>query len=180
PSLALAGPIYGWSWSNPGPGTFSNNGGRINWIETQFDTNTNRLRWTANFGEMSNSLRTSGFTLALTAGPEPHPYAGELAVLYFDVKDAFSPSVGTPILTAYGFNGSTYDKSYMDGSPLAGVQTPDRILSSRSADALNWLYDISAVAEANGTRTMSFEIDATPILNHTPLHSSPLADGWHG
>src|SRR5690606_13174330 len=89
PSLALAGPIYGWSWSNPGPGTFSNTGGGITWIETQFDTNTNRLHWTANFGEMSNSLRTSGFTLALTAGPEPHPYAGELAVLYFAAKDVF-------------------------------------------------------------------------------------------
>ena len=35
PSLAAAGPIYGWSWSSPGPGSFSNNGGRINWVETE-------------------------------------------------------------------------------------------------------------------------------------------------
>ena len=180
PSLALAGPIYGWNWSNPGPGSFSNNGGRINWVESEFDTNTNRLRWTANFGQEGNKLRTSGFTLALTPGPSPDPVAGELALLYFDAEDAFSATPAAPILTAYGYNGSVDDKSYMDGSPLAGVQTPDRIVSSRSAEAVNWLYDISAVSEANGTRTLSFEIDVTPIVSYAPNQSSPLTDAWHG
>lgn len=179
PGLCLAGPIYGWNWSNPGPGTFSNNGGRINWVESQFDTNNNRLRWTANFGQEASKLRTTGFTLALTAGPSPHPMAGEVALLYFDAEDAFA-STGAPILTAYGFNGLTDDKSYMDGSPAAGVQTPDRILSSRNSAAVAWLYDISAVTEADGTRTMSFEIDVDPIGSFSPTQSSPVANGWHG
>lgn len=180
PNLAAAGPIYGWSWSNPGPGSFSNAGGRINWVETELDTNTNRLRWTANFGEEGNKLRTSGFTLALTAGSAPDPVAGELALLYFDAGDSFTPTPTYPTLTAYGFNGLSDDKSYMDGSPLAGVQTPDRILSSRNAAAVDWLYDISAVSQADGTRTMSFEIDITPIVSYLPVQSSPLSDGWHG
>ena len=107
-SLAQAGPIYTYNWETGDDGHVCNAGGVINWVQGEFDTNTNRLKWYANLGNHTR-LRTDGFTLALTAGGQDL-HEGETAQLFFDGKSpAFNP-LDRPALTAYTYNGYASDR----------------------------------------------------------------------
>lgn len=175
-TASWAGPIYSWNWSYGDAGSVSHNGGRINWVETTFDTNTNRLTWYGNFGD-GTRLRTDGFTLTLRSGASPRSAAGEVAQLYFDGKSNATFPSDSPSLTAYGHNGLSYFSSYMDGAPQAGVQTPDRIASSRGLQS-DWVHDLTCTANGDGTRTMGFDIDVSDLLGHDPLW--PGTGPWAG
>lgn len=178
--VAEAGPIYSWDWTQGGGGSHSNNAGRINWVQSQFDTNTSLLRYTANFGEEGSTLKTDGFTLSLTPGSAPSGYEGELALIYVDTHTAFTSPGGSPAITIYGHNGLTDASSYFDGSRASGVQAPDRLMSSHDVDAASWLSDFDFWTNADGTRTMTFELDVTPIQAHNPLYTNPVGRSWYG
>jgi hypothetical protein len=179
-TVATAGPIYTWGWTQGGGGSYSNNAGKINWVETQLDTNTSLLRYTANFGETGSTLKTDGFTLCLTPGTTPTGYEGELALIYVDTHTAFNSPGGSPALTVYGFNGLTNASSYFDGKRAAGVQAPDALLSSHDVDAASWLTDFDFWTNGDGTRTMTFELDVRPIQQHLPMYNNPMGASWYG
>lgn len=171
--------VYSWQWtpaSTDGTGVgVSHKAGRINSVDASFDSNTNRLTWMVNFGDVPNYswLETEGFTLAINGGPNPKGHAGEMALLYFDA------SGGTPVLSAYAYNGLNNYLSYDDGSPRNGRQNPDRIVSSLLGNS--WINDLVVRNEADGTRTLGFDIDASIINNHTPNEPGPGGVGeWSG
>lgn len=172
--LALSGSmasasVYQWNWSPGDPGDYSinNNGGAFESVEAVFNTSTNRLQYSVTF---SNQV-TSGFTLALNNGPNPKGHAGELALLYFDATHAT-----TPKLTAYGYNGRNDVSSYVDGNgAIAGNQAPDKIASMNMP---GWLNSIECI-DHDGKRTMSFDIDASMIVGHSPMYPDAV-DPWHG
>ncbi len=176
----LAGPVQTFHWMDGDPGTVDQRGGRINWIETEFDSDNQTLRWTGNFGNHTR-LRTDGFTLAISGGSSPKHAAGDVALFYFDSNygPASSP-LDQPVLTAYTYNGNVdmyTATSYMDGSGATGTQDPDPIASSAVPGANDWVEDLFFRAEADGSRTMGFEIDVSSIIGHTPLHP---ASNWTG
>lgn len=172
---ASAGPIYSWDWAYGDAGLVNHNGGQINWIQSTFDTNTQRLSWYGNFGN-GTRVRTDGFTLALRSGGSPKYAASEVALLYLDTKGAATGPLAVPTLTAYGYNGLTYNTSHVDGHADTGTQAPDRIASSALSG--DWAYDVSCVAHSDGTRTIGFDINLAEILGHTPLYSG--AGPWTG
>jgi len=122
--------VYTWQWtpaSTDGTGVgVSHKAGRINSVDASFNSITNQLTWMVNFGDVPNFswLDTDGFTLAINGGPNPKGHAGEMALLYFDA------SGNDPVLSAYAYNGLNNFRSYHDGSPRNGRQSPDRIVSS--------------------------------------------------
>ncbi|MCA9755119.1 MAG: PEP-CTERM sorting domain-containing protein [Candidatus Eisenbacteria bacterium] len=175
-ATSWAGPIYSWNWNAGDPGSLSNNGGRINWVETTFDTNSNTLSWYGNFGN-GTRLRTDGFTLTLRSGDSPRTAAGEVAQLYFDGRGLATNPTQVPKLTAYGHNGLTYYSSYMDGAPQAGVQAPDRLATS-TPPASAWVHSMTAQVNGDGSRTFGFEIDVTDIVDHSPAW--PGTNAWSG
>lgn len=179
-TVAAAGPIYNWSWAQGGGGSYSNAGGRINWVETQLDTNTSLLRYTANFGETGSTLRTDGFTVCLTAGEASSGFEGELALIYVDTHTMFNSPGGSPAVTLYGHNGLADASSYFDGCQSAGVQSPDILMSSHDLDAASWLTDFNFSTNEDGTRTMTFELDVRPVQQHSPLYNNPLGKSWYG
>lgn len=164
---------YLWTWT-PAVGGANNAAGEIRSVNASFDDVSNKLTWFANFGAVPGSpaLRTDGFHLVLSPGPNPKGHAGELAIMYFDATGA------APKMTVYGYNGFNGGSSFMDGSPAAGVQAPDMIKSSTD---LTGVFELRNRLEADGSRTLGFSIDATAINNHIPLYPGPggVAD-WTG
>lgn len=168
--------LFTWDWtpastdgSNLG---YSDKGGAINSIHGEFDTTSQSLKWLVNYQDSSFN-DTEGFTLALNNGPNPKGHSGELALIYFDA------SRSTPILTAYGYNGQNSTTTFYDGSERGGTQTPDLIGSSRSGGS--WINNLIDRRESDGSITLGFEIDASAINGHVPMHPGPggIAD-WFG
>ena len=174
---AWAGPLYSWNWSFGDAGSVSHDGGRINWIQSTFDTNTNRLAWYGNFGDGS-ALRTDGFTLALRTGASPRNVDGEVVQIFFDAKKNVSFPGQIPVLTAYGYNGLGDFSSYLDGAPGGGIQTPDRIASSALPGVSDWVHDLVSVGNGDGSRTIGFDIDVSALIGHQPLW--PGSGDWTG
>lgn len=184
---AAAGPLYSWSWSSGSnllpSNSVSQAGGTINWINAEFDSASEQFSWHVNLGG-AGSKQTDGFTLAMSNGPNPKGH-GELALLYFDASDVFDGSGGaqsrtSPTLTMYGYNGKNNATSYRDGSKDTGIQTPDRIASSRSAGASSWLFDLTANQEFDGSRTFGFTMDASIVRSHAPMYGSNYGMPWYG
>lgn len=168
--------LYEWDWtpastdgSNLG---YNSYGGDINTIHGEFNTTTQTLKWLVNYKNESH-FDPEGFTLALNNGPNPKGHAGELALIYFDATRS------NPVLTAYGYNGQNSTSTFYDGSQNAGIQTPDLIGSSRSS--ASWIIDMIDRREADNSITLGFEIDASAINGHTPMHPGPggISD-WFG
>ena len=158
--------VFDWT-----EGAQNEEAGKLNRLTTSFDNNTQRFTMRANFGAVpGTNLKTDGFWVALSGGANPKGHGGELALLYFDATGE------TPTLTAYNYNGVDGNTSYRDGSPEAGDQAPDRIKSSLLD--ISWINDIQAFDEADGSRTMRFDIDATEINSHNPAY--PGNSPWTG
>lgn len=159
-----------WEW--PGGGG-NNAAGEIRKITATFNTITNQMTWHANFGPVpgSSSLKTDGFHLVVSPGANPKGHAGELAILYFD-----GSSAGSPKLTAYNYNGVNGNNSYLDGSQASGTQAPDKIKSSVAS--MDWINSMTVRDEADGSRTLGFDIDATAINGHSPMY--PGNTPWTG
>ncbi len=165
--------VYEWTWTpDSGVGSYSDQGGDINWITSSFDSSTNKLTWYTNMMVQSSRM---GFTLAINDGPNPNGLEGEMALIYFDAKN------NTPELSVYGYNGRNDHTSYKDGTRYgSNYDNPDRILTSKynSSSYGSWLHDKTKRWENDGSLTMGFSIDATSIINHNPMYTDGSA--WKG
>ena len=156
----------------PGEGVGNPEAGIINYIRTNYDTETNSFRWYMNIQKKGDVL-PNFITLAVNNGPNPRNHPGELALLYLDATD-----LNNPILTAYGYNGKSSLSSYRDGDGVTpGDQAPDRI-NSTLLDT-TWINELSVKTEADGSLTFTIDIDATGIKNHIPLYPNP-DQPWYG
>ncbi len=188
------GPLGG----GPGdpPGIKYSKAGILRWVFAKYDTTTNTLTWQANFLPCQDRV-PNGFTLVLNNGPmPPGDSAGEYAIIYFDASylSPFASPPGaskaeaggegnSPILNVFSYNGIgalNSKGSYRDGNSQApGFQPPDRILTNRGSAALtNWVKELIARDEDDGSRTLGFTIDATKIIGHSPAY--PSSNSWFG
>lgn len=178
--------VFQWDWERGDPGSYgiNDNGGRFGSVSATYDSNTNVLDWSVTF---TNDV-TEGFTLALNNGPNPKGHAGELALIYVDASAAVDPARGGDadvMLTAYAYNGKNSNNSYRDGDGnTGGNQTPDIIMDATQRN--DWVLDASVV-DINGSRTISFKVDASMINDHSPMYPDPTLppnadpkDGWFG
>lgn len=168
-TLASANDTFIFDWTN---GAQNSSAGIMNRLTTSYNSTTNRFTFSANFGAVPNhpNLKTDGFWVALSGGPNPKGHGGELAILYFDASGT------SPNLTVYNYNGINGNTSWKDGSPDAGTQAPDQIKSSLLST--DWVNSMVKQDNGDGTRTLAFDIDATSIQNHTPLY--PGNSPWTG
>lgn len=163
-SSAFAADEYRWVWDRD-TGGVNMAGGVIKDVQSTFNLVTKRFTFVVNFDKNTQGQMTDGFWLAVSPGPNPKGHGGELALLYFD------GSGDKAKLTAYAYNGFNGDTSYRDGSSAPGDQAPDRIKSSLLSES--WINELSVKNEANGTRTMKIDIDATDIQDHAPQYPGP-------
>ncbi len=139
---------------------------KANRIDARFNTVTNRLRWSVNFAPPPVADFPEFYYIVINDGPMPRATPGSLAILYFDATTPTDPK-----LTVYGYSGENNGGSYFDGSGLPGVQAPDRILSSLATQ--DWINELSVIDLPNGSRTLTFDIDASAIITHVPLYPDP-------
>ncbi len=159
--------IYDFNWTTPGSNVSSGDAaGSYHSISSEYDTSTQRLSWSGNFtpGTTANEL-PNGFTLAISNGPNPKGVAGQLALFYFDA------STGTPVLTAYGYNGQDASNTFNTPNP------PDFIASSTINPS--WINSLTNKTEANGSRTLGFDINASIINAHVSPYT-PLGSVFEG
>lgn len=174
--------VWSYSFTNGQPGgpSTNNDAGLIDSFNTSFNDVTKRLTFSVTFGAVPGNpgggLQTNGFWLAINNGPNPKAHPGEMAIFYFDARN-----LANPRMTVYGFNGDNGPNSWQDGNPLVGGnQTGDLIHGVNDAS-----YKLAALAAGDSMtpggarRTMSFDIDATAIINHMPLYPDAV-DPWHG
>ena len=174
---------YRFVRANPSGGSA---GGDITLVDTAYNNESEVLRWTAVFQESTTGLLPAGFNLAINGtGQNPKGHDGELALFYFDASD-----INNPVLNVFAYNGLTSVRpqtSYRDGSRASGTQAPDPILTSLDAsDVANNDIQLSVVdgvlASGERTRTFVFQLDATQIQQHVPLHAGNITTGevWQG
>lgn len=174
-SAAAFAQTYNYQW-NEGDGGANNAGGVIKQLNTSYDTGAKSLSWSMTFGEVpsSSALKTDGFWMVVSNGPNPKNQSGQLAIFYMDASNP------APVLTVYAYNGVNGDNSYKDGSIASGTQAPDRIASSKVDNG--FIESLSVVTNPDGTRTLGFKVkteDSTQNINgHSPLHPGP--DPWEG
>lgn len=162
---AVASPME-WSFTTT-PGNVNDAAGDFESISGSYNEATHRFTWSITFADTV----TEGFTLAVNDGPNPKGHAGELALLYF----SWDEDTDDVALSAYAYNGQNNQSSYL----TAGGGAPDFIQGTETTpNAPSWLLDASVV-DANGKRTMSFEIDAGGIQGHDPLYPD-ANDPWTG
>lgn len=177
--------IHDWSFT-PGSaanGSYSldNSGGTLQSVHSRFDSSTNRLSWTIDFADRV----TEGFSLVITDGESPIGIPGRHSVIYFDAAQRVRGNAAAPIrLTSFAFNGRADSDSWYDGdgdpsNDTTISPTPDCI---KSANDPAWIIS-SAVADISLPggllgRRMSFDIDATDLVSHSPAFNSP--SNWKG
>lgn len=170
--------IFGWNWSpDPSSPAVLGTGGTIRSLSATFDAASGRLAFSVEFSDR----RTEGFSLVLTDGPSPLGRHARYGIFFFDAYDVFDDDITTDIkLTSYAYNGGHRHDSWLDRDASApGLQPPDPI---KPAADQSWILDLAATDTvfADGTpgRLMSFEVDASDIIAHTPISAG---DGpWFG
>ena len=175
--------MYSWQFNagmpQPPMGNYAvnNDAGRIDVVSSTFDNVSKRLTFDASFGPVSGSLVTRGFWLALNNGPNPKTNGGEMALFYFDASNLSSPK-----LTTYVYNGVNGPNSWNDGNG-DGAGSPVGDLIKGVLEMSSYVQSISVTDTGSGAtaqRRLSFSIDATAIINHTPLYPSTVGDPWFG
>lgn len=161
--MASAAPFWEWNWTPSSAGSFGLNqsAGTMTSAQARFTPSTNRFEFTLDFSDQL----ANGYWLAVSPGPNPKGHAGELALIYFDASN-----LANPIVTIYNYNGVNGDNSFRDGSPLSGVQAPDRIASTLNTPAIASL--ISATNVGSGRRFV-LDMDATGVNGHVPAYPGP-------
>lgn len=149
---------------------FNESAGKVNFISAEDNNTKGTFSFDANFSRNSQGKTPNAFWLVVSNGPNPKGTPGELVAFYFDA------SKSKPVVSAYGYNGVNGDNSYKDGSPAAGIQTPDRIVSSITNTS--WLNRVSFGTDAAGNRTLGFDVDQAILNNYKPKNGNP-AD-WDG
>ncbi len=181
-SSSASATVWSYSWTNGQPGGPSANhsAGLIESFTTSFNDVTRRLTFSVTFGAVPSNpgagLQTNGFWLAINDGPNPKTNPGEMAIFYFDARN-----LAAPRMTVYGYNGQNGPNSWQDGNPaLGGNQIGDLI---HGVNDSSYLLAPPAAGDSmtpgGARRSRSFYIDATAIINHTPLYPDPV-DPWHG
>lgn len=165
--LAVAGAQAAATYHSTATGQNSA-GGTINWIDSSFDTLTNQFTFSSNYSSAAGSLKTDGFWLVVTNGPNPKGISNQLAVFYLDASGS------EPKLTTYAYNGVNGANSYKNGDGFGGE--PDQISSSLLST--DWIKSVTKQDNADGTRTLGFDIDASVINGHDPAYG-PQSD-WEG
>ncbi|MEZ5162916.1 MAG: PEP-CTERM sorting domain-containing protein [Fimbriimonadaceae bacterium] len=162
---------WNFDWAPGDGGATNSSAGALQTVTSTFNDVTNQFTFEFTIGPKYGSSKVDGFYLAMNDGPNPKGKPGELAILYFDVKSATDLR-----LTAYGYNGKSsgaYD-SWRDGSTAWGTQSPDKIKSSITDSS--WVNNMFFTQNADGSRTMGIDIDATAINMHTPKYPSNGVD----
>lgn len=161
--------IWQFNWTNsPGSGV-NNAGGNFESIASQYNGVTGDFSWSATF---SNQV-TKGFTLAISPGPNPKGHPGELALLYFDARNA-----ANPILTGYGYNAQNDQTSFSDGSNAGGTQAPDTLFTSIAGKSLAKTTSLGVI-DAGGKRTLTIAFNALDVNNRIPMYPNNPND-WTG
>lgn len=172
--------IWSYTFTQGGAGmpSANNDAGYVAAFSTTFDTVSKRLTFSATFGPRpgQSTLSTNGFWLALNGGPNPKNHPGEMALYYFDASNTAAPK-----MTVYGYNGVNGPNSWQDGDPVAsGNQIGDLIHGVNDTSyRLSPLSVVDVGSGATATRTMSFDINASAIIGHTPLYPDAV-DPWTG
>lgn len=162
---------YQWTW-NKSPVNYNDAGGKINKAIAYYRQEDSQFGFHMNMSNAAGtSQKPSGYWLAVSNGPNPKGYSGELAIFYFDASGA------SPVLTAYGYNGQNGNTSFYDGSPASGTQTPDRIATSLN-NAGSWIKNLSIRDNANGSRDFAFDIKGSVINNYQV--QNPGNEPWKG
>lgn len=165
--------VYQWDWSAEADGVvgLNMNGGEFQSIHAEFNSVTNNFLWSVTFADQI----TDGYTLAVNDGPNPKGHAGELALIYFDASN-------TDVrVTGYAYNGVNSMNSFSDGSGASGVQSPDMIFASSTTENASFISTASVVDNADGTRVMTLEMDASMINGHSPQYPGPEGPSeWTG
>lgn len=161
---------YQWTW-NKSPINYNTGGGKINNATAYYRQEDQQFGFHMNMSNIDGvSDKPSGYWLAVSNGPNPKGYSGELAIFYFDASGA------SPVLTAYGYNGQNGNTSFYDGSGAAGIQAPDKIASSMNNSA--WIKSLKIRDNANGTRDFAFDIAGSVINSYQPQNQG--IGGWKG
>lgn len=168
-TLSAHAVTYRWSFDadNSPQGTAA---GRTTAATAYYEQEREYFGYSVTMNPNSSGQLANGFWLAVSNGPNPKGISGELAIFYFDATTT------TPTLTAYGYNGINGNNSFLDGSIQSGTQAPDRIASSLTNP--NLLRSIGVSNNADGSRTMSFDIRGSLINNHTSPYGN--AADWQG
>lgn len=169
--------VHQWLFQANQPGgnySINNFGGAIQNIVSTFDTVSHEL----NFSVTYSDKITKGFWLALNDGPNPQGVPGELALIYLDAQRLFDsdPNTNQIFMTAYAYNGLNMGNSWKDGTPANGDQNPDLIKGANEMGS--WVSSVQ-VQDTATKRTISFTIDATDIINHSPKYPN-VNIPWHG
>lgn len=168
---ASSATLYAWNWGVGDSGDYgvNNAGGTFDSMSSTYDDASGLWTWNVTFSDQV----TDGYTLAVSPGENPKGTSGELALIYFDNTG------GSPVVTLYGYNGQNAQTSWADGSPLGGIQGPDKIASTIGLGS-SLIVDAS-VADGAGTRTFSLTLDAAALGAHVPTWPGPggVAD-WTG
>jgi hypothetical protein len=189
-SAAAHAAQYSWTFTKNQPGTnygVNNNGGTIEGIFSSFDSATKRLTFDVAFSGANGAvspLVTNGFWLVLDNGPNPKNNPGELAIFYFDASKVFAGQAATPTMTVYEYNGRNDNSSWNNGN---GNATPNEAndfngLIKGKNEAASFINSISAADQViNGQtyRRLSFDINASAIMNRIPSYPTPGTD-WYG
>ncbi len=165
-SGAASASTYSFDFTPGDPGSYgiNNTGGQFERVQSTYNSSNNQLTFSVTF---SNQV-TKGFTLAINNGSNPKGHGGEMALFYFDASNLASPK-----MTTYTYNGLNTTTSWKDGDgTVGGNQTPDLILTDAARSG-----SVSA-QDVGGKRILSFSIDATSIIGHTPMHG--IAADWTG
>lgn len=144
----------------------NDNGGEVASVMSSFNPANNRFTFSVRFADQV----TRGLTLAVNGGPNPKGIANELALLYVDASD-----LGDLEMAAYSYNGRNSSNSWQDGDAnQSGQQAGDLIKGVNDTD---YILDLRVVDDAEG-RTFVIDIDASDIIDHSPLYG-PSSD-WTG
>lgn len=177
--------IHEWSFTPglpvSGSYTLDNTGGTVHAVHSRFDSSTHRLAWTIDFSDRL----TEGFSLVITDGESPIGEPGRHSVIYFDAAQRVRGNAAAPIrLTSFAYNGRADSNSWYDGD---GDPTNDASLAPtgdciKSANDPAWILSAAVIdlqlPGGVAGRRMSFEIDATDLLAHTPAFNAP--SNWKG
>ena len=154
--------VYTHHTDNPPGGTSA---GDIKNTDISYNEDTHEFSFSITVEDMAE-----GFTVAINESGIPKAHPGQMAMFYFDA------SGDTPIVNVFAYNSAGDWSSFSDGSNEAGVQAPDRILTSLDQD--NPFSSIQVTTDGNGNKVMSFTMDATDIMEHKPAYGP---DGeWTG
>jgi len=150
----------------------NNEAGVISFVKAQFDNVNQTLYWEARFSGVPGApaLKTDGFTLAVSPGPNPKGHASELALLYFDASGS------SPALTAYAYNGLNDFTSWRDGNG-DGVNGDAQKIKSSKTD-MSWIQSLTNTTASNGDTVLGFKISTAAINSYLPAF--PPSNEWTG